>query len=185
MPCVHPRRNSIHGVFVAKTSTSRSGMFAEIINVAAPKRVFRLRPAAPHAAPTSVWQTLSTRPLSEHLCFEHEDPRAAAPGIGGKSGFHARVIEESVAIPAVLGRHLRKEQATTAALLDDESMPPDFDLLNRLDFALAGEHRDLQVNAVEFLGRDPMEPGIGIRDGLRQLGDETGNLQLRIEPSET
>ena len=44
-----PAPNSIQGVFVAKTSTSTSGMFAEIINVAAPKRVRRLRPAAPRA----------------------------------------------------------------------------------------------------------------------------------------
>src|SRR5262245_1924628 len=177
MPCVHPRRNSIHGVFVAKTSTSRSGMFAEISSVAAPKRVRRLRPAAPHAAPTSVWQTLSMRSLSEHLGLEHEDPRAAAPGISGESGFQAGVIEEGIAVPALLGRHLRKEQATTAALLDDESVPPDFDLINRLDFALRGEHRDFDVDAVEFLWRDGVESRIRIGHGLCQLRNEMGNGQ--------
>ena len=88
------------------------------------------------------------------------------------------MVEEGVAIPAVLGRHLRKEQATTAALLDDESMPPDLDLLNRLDFAFRREYRDLHADAVELLRRDSMESGIGVRDGLRQLGDETGDRQL-------
>src|SRR5262245_619977 len=108
MPWVHPRRNSIHGVLVANTRTSRSGRLAESISVAAPKRVRRLRPAAPHAAPTSVWQSLSMPAFAEHLGLEDEDARAAAPRVSGEPCLEARVIEERVAIPPVLGGDLRQ-----------------------------------------------------------------------------
>ena len=54
----------------------------------------------------------------------------------------------------MLARHLRQQQSAVRALLDDQPVSSDFDFLDRLDLALGREHRDLDVDGIEFLRRD-------------------------------
>src|SRR5678815_3966203 len=141
MPCVHPRRNEIGSVFVKNDRTSMSGRFAAIISVGLPKRVLRFSPASPNAAPTSVWQRLSN-PLdriglfAEYLRLEDQNPRVGLPRAGRQRRLHACVVEKRLDVPPVLACDLRQQQSAAAALLDDEPVPPDLDLVDRLHLAL-------------------------------------------------
>ena len=58
-------------------------------------------------------------------------PRAAAPGVGGETGLEAGVVEERVAVPSLLDRHLRQQETAAGAVLDDQAVTPDLDLVDR------------------------------------------------------
>src|SRR6188474_2107504 len=144
-PWVHPRRNEIGLVSVTNDRTSMSGRFAAIISVGLPNRVLRFRPASPKAAPTSVWQKLSIDGvcLAKHLRFEDQDADVMLPRTWREPGLEAGVLEERFDIPAMFGRHLRQQQATPMSPLDDETVPPDFNVLNRVHFAFRAQRGNL------------------------------------------
>jgi len=127
----------------------------------------------------------SSPSLSEDLRFKDEDVRTTPPGARGQSSLDTRMIEERIAVPPVLARHLRQQQSAVRALLDDQPVRADLDFLDRLDLALAREDRDFEADAGELLRRDAIESGIRVRHGLCELRDEPGDRQRRIQLTET
>src|SRR5512137_1188567 len=78
--------------------------------------------------------------FTEHIGRKERDFRCrVAPGVGGKPRLAAGLLQERVPVPAVLRRHLGKEQARAAALADVEPMCADLDLSHVRDLAQRGE----------------------------------------------
>src|SRR5271165_2622682 len=61
----------------------------------------------------------------ENLCGEPLQLRAVLPRIRREAGLETGLGEEGFAVPIPRGRHLRQQQASVAALADDEAVPSD------------------------------------------------------------
>ena len=177
MPCVQPRRNSIHGVAARKH---------EHVDIGDVGRDHQGRGAeagasieaggATRSADQRVTNVIHCERSPKICASKTKSARATPPGVRGESGFDTRMIEERIAVPSVLARDLRQQQSAVRALLDNQPMTADFDFLDRLDLALGREHRDLDVDVVEFLRRDRVEPRIRVGDRLRQLATQIGRI---------
>ena len=99
--------------------------------------------------------------LAEHFGLEPPHARAFLPRIRGKTGLPAGRGHERLAIPVPLHRDLRQQQAAMPALLDDEPVPADFDLVGGRDQFERSKDGDFDVDLGELLERHGGEPGIG------------------------
>ena len=163
-----------------------SGRFAAIISVGLPKRVFRFKPASPNAAPTSVWQKLSNPLdriglLAEYLRLEEQNARVALPRAGRQRRLHAGVLEKGFNIPPVLARHLRQQQSAPVAPLDDETVPSNFNVLNRAHLAFRAQCRNLDRQPFQILGGDRREPRIRVRHDAAEMSDDASDRPVVSE----
>jgi len=60
-----------------------------------------------------------------------------------KARFHAHLFKESVPVPTFFRRHLRQEHAFNIPLADEQSVLTHMDLIDVLNFAQRGKHRNL------------------------------------------
>ena len=67
--------------------------------------------------------------------------RPGLPGIWRQAGFPAGLLEEGDAVPSVLERHLRQQQAATVAQADQQAVASNFHLL-RLNGLGRREHAE-------------------------------------------
>jgi hypothetical protein len=62
---------------------------------------------------------------------EHEDVGIVVlPGLGREAGLDTGLLDEGVAVPALLDRHLRQQQALDISLLNNQSVFTDLDLFD-------------------------------------------------------
>src|SRR5207245_9902421 len=85
--------------------------------------------------------------------------RARLPSLQRHSGFLAGLFEESYAIPAVLARNLRQQQAAMTRHADKEAMPADFDFLGANGLEL-GKDTEGNFEFRSFVGSDRPEARI-------------------------
>ena len=78
----------------------------------------------------------------EHFSFESPQAGAEPPRIGQETRFTAGLRGELLRRPAVLHRYLRQQQPAMAAVLDDEAMPADADILGASDRFEAAQDGD-------------------------------------------
>src|SRR6266851_1227409 len=71
----------------------------------------------------------------------------------------AGLVEEPLAVPAALGRHLREQEAAAPVASNDQAMQADLDRVRR-DRAQFAEHGDMQAETGELGGRDGMEAAV-------------------------
>src|SRR5262245_8128599 len=63
-------------------------------------------------------------------------------------------------------------------------MAADFDLVDRLDLAFAGQPRDLETDALELLRLPATEARVRIRHRLSELNDQPPEREIRTEPAQ-
>jgi len=72
------------------------------------------------------------------------------PGVGRQAGFSACLLEKSDAIPVLLRRHLRQQQAFGIPIPDEQSVAPDANLPDVHHMAQRREHRDFVLQLIQF-----------------------------------
>ena len=110
--------------------------------------------------------------LPEHLRLESPELRALLPRVARQARLVAGLREERLPIPAPFGRHLRQQQPALPALLDDQPVTADFDVVRRRDRLERPEQRHLDLQAGQFRGADRREPRIGAAGGHGALAND-------------
>ena len=127
--------------------------------------------------------------LPKHIRLEAKHACAALPRITRQARLEAGLRQELIRRPAPLRGDLRKEQASTTSLLDDEAVTPD-------DYGVGGagvdrferpEDRDVDRETLELRRRYGREPRVGtcrIRGAPRHVtGEAGGALQCAEAPA--
>src|SRR5689334_16433222 len=81
------------------------------------------------------------------MCSESKNACIALPIFGLETGFAACLRKKAFAIPSVMLRNLRQEQATSAALADEESVRSNLDVIDGFHFLHRRQNRDFEMNA--------------------------------------
>jgi hypothetical protein len=81
---------------------------------------------------------------------ESEDACVVFPFVGSQTRFAASLRKKTFAIPSVVLSNLGQEQATGAALADEETVPSDLDVIDRFHFLHGRQNRDLEMNSREL-----------------------------------
>src|SRR5579872_6279798 len=99
--------------------------------------------------------------LAENFCRKPLNPRfPRLPGAWRKARLDASLVEESLAIPPVLGGHLRQQKAGESSAADDQSIAADDDVLNAADDLDRTHDGDLQLEHLEFVSLNREESRI-------------------------
>jgi len=88
------------------------------------------------------------------------------PGLLGQARFDAHLFQECLPIPAFFRGHLGKQHTLILSLADQQAMLAYMNLVDVLDFAQRGKHRDLVLQQRQFVGIDGAEaPVLESREG--------------------
>jgi hypothetical protein len=101
--------------------------------------------------------------FSKYLGGENLESSALPPPSGGQSRLAREVIEHRRAIPPLLDRYLRQEKRSAASLFEDHPVHSDLDGLRTRDRARRRQHRNLDLEIIQFIGLQTREAGIPCR----------------------
>jgi len=84
--------------------------------------------------------------------FEDEEFGPPPPGVARQARLERALLEKGDAVPVVLHRDLRQQQAPLAVPLDHETVGPDLDVARVPDLPEGRQDRDLEAQVLELGG---------------------------------
>jgi hypothetical protein len=117
------------------------------------------------------------------LRLEDLNLHAATPGISRQPGFQAGVLEERLAVPAVLAGDLRQQKAASATLLHDQAVAPDFDFFDGADWTLRRQHGNLDGDMRKLARGHGRKARVRLGYHRRKVADDLGKARIGFDVS--